>query len=73
MNQKLTSILFQTSEGYILIYQLEQDVKGDKGLTLYEYHQTKTNQSDANDAIPALRLTLTANVNYKVQITRYCY
>ena len=48
-------------------------MKGDKGLSLYEYHQTKTNQSDANDAIPALRLTLTANVKYKIQITRYKY
>ena len=64
-------IFFQTTEGYLLLYQLEQDVKGEKGLNLYEYHQTKTNQGDSNDAVPALRLTLTANVNYKVPITRY--
>ena len=60
----------QTTEGYLLLYQLEQDVRGDKGLSLYDYHQTRTNQSDSNDLIPALRLTLTANVNFKVPITR---
>lgn len=57
----------------MLLYQLEQDVRGDKGLSLYEYHQTRTNQSDSNETIPALRLTLSANVNFKSPITRYIF
>uniref|UniRef100_H2Y572 Protein RIC1 homolog n=1 Tax=Ciona savignyi TaxID=51511 RepID=H2Y572_CIOSA len=59
----------QTSEGYVLLYQLEQDVRGDEGLHLYEYQQTKTNQGDSNEVIPALRLSLKANFSYKVKIT----
>nr|CAB3258799.1 protein RIC1 homolog [Phallusia mammillata] len=67
--QDSSMLAVTTTEGYLLLYQLEQDVKGDKGLNLYEYQQTKTNQGDANEVVPALRLTLKSNVNYKVPVT----
>ncbi|XP_076812515.1 guanine nucleotide exchange factor subunit RIC1-like isoform X1 [Clavelina lepadiformis] len=67
--QDSSMIAVTTTEGYLLLYQLEQDVKGDRGLSLYEYDLTKGNQGDSNEAIPALRLALKTNVNFKSAIT----
>ncbi|XP_078485416.1 guanine nucleotide exchange factor subunit RIC1 isoform X1 [Ciona intestinalis] len=67
--QDSSMIAITTSKGYVLLYQLEQDVRGDEGLHLYEYQQTKTNQGDSNEVVPALRLSLKANFSYKAKIT----
>ena len=71
-----------TSNGYVLLYQLEQDVKDDRGLVLYEFvlpgaRGTSTPTSsvhggDSTDAVPALRLALKTIVRYQTEITSIC-
>lgn len=57
-----------TTAGYLLIFQLEQDVKADKGITLYEYQQSKTPQGENNDGVPALRLCWKTTIEYSAPI-----
>jgi len=70
-----------TNKGYVLLYQLEQDVKDDRALVLYEYNLPGSRMSnssnagvntDFNDQIPALRLALKTIVKYQTPITSIC-
>lgn len=71
MPDNLLKHLSQTTAGYLLIFQLEQDVKADKGVTLYEYQQNKTLQGENNDGVPALRLCWKTTIEYSAPIVRY--
>nr|XP_039247994.1 guanine nucleotide exchange factor subunit RIC1-like [Styela clava] len=53
-----------TTGGYLLIYQLEQDVKSEKGMNLFEYNQIKSPQGENSDGVPALRLCLKTTIEY---------
>ena len=46
-----------TTKGFLLLYLLEQDIKGETGLTLYE-HRGARPTNDAQESVPALRLSL---------------
>lgn len=64
-------LLFQTNTGFLLIFRLEQDIKSETGINLYEYRQNKSAHSENSDGIPALRLCLKASIQYSSTITRW--
>ena len=51
-----------------MLYQLEQDVQGEKGLLLYKYPFASTHQGENNDSVPALRLSIIWKVSFASKI-----
>ena len=52
-----------------MIFQLEQDVQGEKGLLLYKYQFASAHQGENNDSVPALRLSLVLKLEFPFPVT----